>query len=167
MSPAAAAGQNQGRSRRATGRTLDPGGAPPPPFHEPGRTQPSHRRTPRAAQPAPVPQALGLRASLFESLDRPVLQPLPVERYEFAAWKTARVNIDYHIEVERHYYSVPYQLVGQRVEVRLAARTVESVARLQACRFAIRVAMVLSFQAQHLRRPKKPRRPENESHACA
>ncbi len=67
----------------------------------------------------------GSRLSLFESPDRPALKLLPVERYEFGEWKTARVNIDYHIEVERHYYSVPYQLVGKRVEVRLAARTIE------------------------------------------
>jgi transposase len=67
----------------------------------------------------------GSRLSLYESLDRPALKPLPVERYELAEWKTARVNIDYHIEVERHYYSVPYQLVGQRVEARLTARTLE------------------------------------------
>lgn len=67
----------------------------------------------------------GSRLSLYESLDRPALKPLPVERYEFAEWKTARVNIDYHIEVERHYYSVPYQLVGQLVEARLTAGTLE------------------------------------------
>jgi transposase len=67
----------------------------------------------------------GSRRSLFEALDRPALKPLPVERYELAEWKTARVNIDYHVELERHYYSVPYQLVGQRVEARLTARTVE------------------------------------------
>lgn len=67
----------------------------------------------------------GSRLSLYESLGRSALKPLPVERYEFGEWKTARVNIDYHIEVERHYYSVPYQLVGKRVEVRLAARTLE------------------------------------------
>ena len=73
----------------------------------------------------PFRKRSGSRASLFESLDRPALQPLPGERYEFAAWKTARVNIDYHIEVERHYYSVPYQLVGKQVDVRLTDHTVE------------------------------------------
>ena len=46
-------------------------------------------------------------------------------RYEFATWRKARVNIDYHIEADRHYYSVPYQLVGQQVDVRLSAATVE------------------------------------------
>jgi transposase len=67
----------------------------------------------------------GCRASLFETLDRPALRPLPVERYQFGVWRRARVNIDYHVEVERHFYSVPYQLTGQPVEVRLSADTVE------------------------------------------
>ena len=67
----------------------------------------------------------GTRASLFAALDRPALQPLPTERYQFGAWQTARVNIDYHIEIQRHYYSVPYQLTGQAVEVRLTEATVE------------------------------------------
>ncbi len=67
----------------------------------------------------------GTRASLFAALDHPALQPLPAARYQFGAWQTARVNIDYHIEIDRHYYSVPYQLTGQPVEARLTASTVE------------------------------------------
>ena len=67
----------------------------------------------------------GSRRELFEQLDRPALQPLPAQRYVFALWKKARVNIDYHIELERHYYSVPYQLVKVQVEARLTAQTVE------------------------------------------
>jgi transposase len=46
---------------------------------------------------------------LFEELDRPALQPLPAEHYVVAYWKTVRASIDYHVEVNRHYYSVPYQ----------------------------------------------------------
>jgi len=65
------------------------------------------------------------RRSLFESLDRPALQPLPERRYEFATWRTAKVHIDYHVEVAHHLYSVPYQLVGERCEVRLGTNTVE------------------------------------------
>jgi transposase len=67
----------------------------------------------------------GSRDSLFVDLDRPALRPLPAESYRFAYWNKAKVNIDYHVEVEHHYYSVPYQLVGQEVEVRLSASTVE------------------------------------------
>ena len=65
------------------------------------------------------------RRALFEQLDRPLLRPLPASRYEFAEWRDAGVNIDYHVLVEHNYYSVPYQLVHQRVEVRLGATTVE------------------------------------------
>ena len=71
----------------------------------------------------------GSRRSLFEELDRPALRPLPAHRYEYATWKTARVNIDYHVEVERHWYSVPYQLVGQRLDIRVTAAIVEVLHR--------------------------------------
>jgi transposase len=67
----------------------------------------------------------GCRASLYASLDRPVLQALPVERYVMADWVTVRPSIDYHVEVERHYYSVPYRLAGQSLEARYTAATVE------------------------------------------
>jgi transposase len=73
----------------------------------------------------------GCRQSLFEQLDRPALRPLPAQPYEYAEWRRARVNIDYHIEVDHHYYSVPYQLVHQEVEVRLTRATVEILHRGQ------------------------------------
>ena len=65
------------------------------------------------------------RVSLFEQVDRPAMRPLPDQPYELAHWKLVRPNIDYHVEVERHYYSVPYQLVGQELEARYTATTVE------------------------------------------
>jgi transposase len=67
----------------------------------------------------------GSRRTLFESLERPVLRPLPTRCYEYAEWRKARANIDYHIAVENHYYSVPHPLVHKQVDVRLAASTVE------------------------------------------
>lgn len=67
----------------------------------------------------------GTRRSLFEATDKLALRPLPAHRYEFATWRSAKVNIDYHVEVERHRYSVPYQLVGRQCDVRIAATTVE------------------------------------------
>ena len=67
----------------------------------------------------------GNRASLFAAIDRPALQPLPAQRYVVADWKTVRASIDYHVEVDRHYYSVPYQLAGQQLEARFTATTVE------------------------------------------
>jgi transposase len=65
------------------------------------------------------------RSALFVQLDRPALRPLPMQRYVLAHWKTVRANIDYHVEIERHYYSVPYQLVGQEMEARYTSTTVE------------------------------------------
>ena len=65
------------------------------------------------------------RRYLYETIDKPALKPLPAKRYEFAEWKKARVNIDYHVEVYRHYYSVPYQLAREQVDVRLTPSTVE------------------------------------------
>jgi len=65
------------------------------------------------------------RRELFERLDQPVLRPLPTESFVYGTWKLARVNIDYHVELEGHYYSVPYSLVHERVELRSTLSTVE------------------------------------------
>jgi transposase len=65
------------------------------------------------------------RRALFEQIDRPALKPLPRTRYELAEWKPCRVNIDYHVEVDHNYYSVPYHLVHTRVEARFTQTTVE------------------------------------------
>jgi transposase len=73
----------------------------------------------------PFKKLPGSRQSAFNSLDRPALRPLPEQPYVYAEWKKARVHIDYHVEVDGHYYSVPYQLVKKQLEVRLTARTVE------------------------------------------
>jgi transposase len=67
----------------------------------------------------------GTRSVLFLEIDRPALQPLPNECYVMAEWKTVRANIDYHVEIDRHYYSVPYQLAGQQLEARYTATIVE------------------------------------------
>ena len=73
----------------------------------------------------PFKKLPGSRQQLFETLDRPALRPLPVQPFEYAEWKLARVNIDYHVEVDGHYYSVPYALVKQQLDVRLSAHVVE------------------------------------------
>ncbi|MGH7416714.1 MAG: IS21 family transposase [Candidatus Rokuibacteriota bacterium] len=73
----------------------------------------------------PFKKLPGSRQSLFEELDRPALRPLPARPYEYATWRTAKVNIDYHVEVERHWYSVPHQLVGRSLDIRAGARVVE------------------------------------------
>jgi transposase len=65
------------------------------------------------------------RRQLFERLDRPALRPLPNARFVYGEWKTARVNIDYHVQVDHHYYSVHHALVGEQVDCRITATTVE------------------------------------------
>ncbi len=71
-------------------------------------------------------QRLGVsRQQQYEQLDRPALKPLPVARYELAEWSEAGVSIDYHVLVDRNFYSVPYQLVHERVEVRYSASCLE------------------------------------------
>jgi len=73
----------------------------------------------------PFKKLPGCRRSLFESLDKPALKPLPETSYVFAEWKRARVHIDYHVELDGHYYSVPYQLAKHELDVRLTRTTVE------------------------------------------
>jgi transposase len=65
------------------------------------------------------------RRELFERVDRPALMPLPTRRFEPAEWSKARVHEDYHVDVRRHWYSAPFELIGQEVEVRLTAAAVE------------------------------------------
>lgn len=65
------------------------------------------------------------RADLFATLDRPSLQPLPADPYVFARWKRARVAPDYHVEVDRCWYSVPFSFIRQQVDVRATHSTVE------------------------------------------
>jgi len=65
------------------------------------------------------------RRRLLEEIDRPALKPLPAEAYELSEWRTCRVGIDYHVEANAHYYSVPHRFARAEVEVRLASRTVE------------------------------------------
>ena len=65
------------------------------------------------------------RADLLRDLDKPALKPLPARRFEIGEWKqNVGVNIDYHVEFDKNLYSVPYQLVGERVDVRATLTTV-------------------------------------------
>jgi transposase len=65
------------------------------------------------------------RRSLYETIDCPALKPLPSAPYQYAECKKVRVNIDYHVEIDDHYYSVPYQLVKEQVEAWVSPTTVE------------------------------------------
>ena len=65
------------------------------------------------------------RRELFESLDKPALKPLPKDRYQYAEWCKAKINIDYHFVFDDHYYSVPYRYIHQSVEIRASSKIVE------------------------------------------
>ncbi len=73
----------------------------------------------------PFKKIPGCRRSLFESIDKPAMKPLPTNRYEYTHVQYAKTNIDYHIEVEKCFYSVPHQLVGKRLEVRAGITAIE------------------------------------------
>ena len=67
----------------------------------------------------------GSRASVFKEIDQPALRPLPATRYDFALWTKAKVSLDYHLQIDRNFYSVPYGLVGCVLDVRTSANVVE------------------------------------------
>ena len=90
----------------------------------------------------PFQKLPGSRRELFEQIDRPALKPLPREPYEFAEWKKVRVHMDYHVEYDRHYYSVPCALIGIELDLRATARTVECLHQGQ---------RVASHRRSHLR----------------
>lgn len=92
----------------------------------------------------PFQKLSGSRHSTFVELEKALLQPLPSEPYNVASWKKAKVNIDYHVEVSGHYYSVPYQHARQDVEIRLSEATIE-VYR-QGKRIASHVRVVDTFR---------------------
>ena len=77
----------------------------------------------------PFKKLPGSRKEAFDALDRPALQPLPATAYEFAQWKKVRVNFDYHVEIDGHYYSVPYQLHGKQLDARFTAGCIECYQR--------------------------------------
>ena len=79
----------------------------------------------------PFKKLPGSRRTQFEALDQPALRPLPTQAYEYAEWRKARVSLDYHVEVDKHYYSVPHSLLRQQLDVRLTEKTIELFQRGQ------------------------------------
>jgi len=73
----------------------------------------------------PFQKLPGSRQSQFEQLDRPALKPLPKQAYQFVKVKKVRVNIDYHVEIERHYYSVPYRLMKSSLDAHISAHFIQ------------------------------------------
>lgn len=79
----------------------------------------------------PFKKLPGCRRSAFEQLDAPVLQPLPAERFRLSRWKTAKVNVDYHVEFDGHFYSVPHRFVGAKLDLRVTGALLECFASNQ------------------------------------
>jgi transposase len=94
------------------------------------------------------------RRQLFVLFDQPNAVALPEKSYQYAEWKIATVNIDYHIEVDRHYYSVPYQLKGEKLQVRLTPHTVEAFRKGQ--RLASHVRSLVPYQHTTLKEHMPP-----------
>jgi transposase len=97
------------------------------------------------------------RAELFERIERPILKPLPAEPFIFSQWKKARVNIDYHIEVERHCYSVPFNLVHQEVEARIQTAIIEIFHKNNRVATHVRSSVVGGFSTLPEHRPPNHR----------
>ena len=79
----------------------------------------------------PFQKLQGCRRSVFLEQEKPMLSPLPAEPFIYAQWKKARVGLDYHIDFEGHYYSVPHTLIHQLLDVRATSETVEMFSRQQ------------------------------------
>jgi len=103
----------------------------------------------------PFKKREGSRASVFAEVERPALRPLPPTPYEYATWKKAKVHLDYHVEVERAYYSVPYRLIGKTVEARLTANAVEILYRQQVVARHLRTRVRGQFVTDPAHRPER------------
>lgn len=72
----------------------------------------------------PFQKLPGTRREKFLQLDKPNLKPLPKVKYQYTEIKTAKVHVDYHVEVDRHYYSVPYTLIKEKVDIHVCNNTI-------------------------------------------
>ena len=105
----------------------------------------------------PFKKREGSRASVFAEIEKPALRPLPPHAYEFATWKKAKVHLDYHVEVERAYYSVPYALIGKTVEARLTANAIEIFHRQSLVARHLRARIRGQFVTLAAHRPERHR----------
>ena len=94
------------------------------------------------------------RRDLFEDLDRPALKPLPTSRYTFEIWRHAKVAIDYHVLLEKHFYSVPHRLVGEDVEAKLSPTIVEILHKGKRVGSHVRSYVEGGFTTDPAHRPK-------------
>ena len=106
----------------------------------------------------PFQKLAGSRRSVFEATERATLRPLPPTRYELCDWRTAKVNIDYHISVAGHFYSVPYRLTGATVTVRVTATMLEVLHRNTRVAVHARSALKGTYTTEPTHRPKSHQR---------
>ncbi len=106
----------------------------------------------------PFQKLEGNRRTLFDAIDKPALLLLPAVPYAFAEWRKARVNIDYHVEVQRHYYSVPYTLVREEVDVRIDAATLELLHAGKRVAVHVRSVKIGGYSTLAHHRPKSHQR---------
>jgi transposase len=99
----------------------------------------------------------GSRATLFAELDKPALRPLPATPYDLGLWHQAKVNIDYHVAFDHSFYSVPHQIIGQRVDVRSTPATVEIFHNSQRVASHLRAQRSNSTVTEEEHRPRSHR----------
>ncbi len=100
----------------------------------------------------PFQKLPGSRQSQFKQLDQPALMPLPKQSYQFVQVKKVRVNIDYHVDIERHYYSVPYHLIKLELQAHISASLVQLYhqGRCVTCHPKSRKQGAFTTQAEHM-----------------
>lgn len=94
-------------------------------FHSFGELKAAVREKLHELNERPFKKLPGNRLQAFEQLDKPALKPLPMAPFEQGIWQQAKVWGDYHIQVQKHFYSVPYEHLGKQVDVRVTENTVE------------------------------------------
>ncbi|WP_314963539.1 Mu transposase domain-containing protein [Bradyrhizobium cosmicum] len=128
-----AKGQSQGRSWGPNRRAMDSGASAQPPLLLARRPQRVDLRVPCRAERSIPPELGRSRRELFEELDHPALTTLPNEPDEYGEWKRC-LNFDCHVEIAKHYYSVPHNLVHQEVEPASPRRSSRYFSAASGCR---------------------------------
>lgn len=103
----------------------------------------------------PFKKLEGCRESRFREMEKDVLKPLPAAPFEYAEWRKARVGFDCHIEIDRRFYSVPFSLVKQTVDVRLTAKTIECFDQGKRIALHLRSSRIGSFATNAAHLPKR------------
>lgn len=98
----------------------------------------------------PFQKMAGSRAILFEELDQPALQPLPAQRWVPSEWKQVKVHIDYHVEISKHYFSVPYQYIGETLDAKVTPNLVEIFRRGRSVTSHQRASKRYSTKPEHM-----------------